>query len=51
MVPCITDNSDKIYGFEGEIHGSNPVMGNFYSLSTAWKDENKEKEAGNDLFL
>ena len=36
---------------ESEIRDSNPVMGNFYSLSTARKDENKEKEASNDLFL
>ena len=37
-----------------EIHGSNPAIGKFYSLSTVshlfWKDENKEKDAGNGPF-
>ena len=41
-----------------EVHGSNPVMGknlyvsNICFLSTgSWKDENKEKEAGNSPFF
>ena len=41
-----------------EVHGSNPVVGknlfisNICLLSTVcWKDENKEKEAGNGPFL
>ena len=37
---------------ESEIRDSNPVMGNFYSLSTVHrKDENKEKETGNFIIL
>ena len=39
-----------------EVRGSNPVIGknilNIYLLSTVyWKDENKEKEAGNGPFF
>ena len=33
-----------------EIHGSNPDIIDFYLLSTARKNENKEKEAVNGAF-
>ena len=37
-----------------EVHSSNPVIGKIKLISCRqlyWKDENKEKEAGIDLFL